>query len=221
MVGKGTAQGIPRGFEIAIAALGLVIVAPVLFVFGVLIKTDSQGPVLFRQKRIGRYGKAFTLLKLRTMSAVHEGPLVTAAGDSRVTSVGKILRKTKIDELPALWNVLRGDMCFVGPRPEVPEYVNLEDPKWQEVLESRPGITDPVTLRLRNEEELLAEIGDRERFYREILQPYKLHCYLRFARERSWKTDIRIIGRTLKATLLPRSVAPPTREEMGWAVLDS
>lgn len=220
MFQKAIRGGIPRGFEIALAAFGLVAAAPILTLSAALIVLDSRGPIFFRQTRVGRFGKSFTLLKLRTMSAAHNGPLVTAAGDTRVTSVGKLLRKAKVDELPSLWNVLRGDMSFVGPRPEVPEYVNLDDPRWQEVLELRPGITDPVTLRLRNEEDLLADIKDKERFYRETLQPYKLSGYLRFVREKSWQSDIRIIGRTLKATVFPNTAVPPSREEIGWAISD-
>lgn len=216
MAEKKLPTGIPRSLEIALAAFGLLVFAPFLAVSAILIKISSSGPVLFRQMRVGRYGEGFTLFKLRTMLVTQKGSFVTAANDSRITAVGKILRKTKIDELPELWNVMLGDMSFVGPRPELPELVNLDDAKWQEILGSRPGITDPVTLRLRNEEKLLAEVTDKDRFYREILQPYKLNGYLHFVRDRNWKTDIRIIGRTVKAVILPHTAAPPTPEEMGW-----
>ncbi len=196
------------------AACGLVFFGPVLAVFAALIKADSEGPIFFRQKRVGRGGESFTLFKLRTMTISQAGPLFTAANDKRVTSVGRLLRKTKIDELPGLWNVLRGDMSFVGPRPEVPEFVDLDDPRWSEILQIRPGITDPVTLRLRNEEDLLAGVVDRERFYREILQPYKLEGYLQFVRNKSLRADIGTIGRTLKAIALPHTAALPTLQEM-------
>lgn len=216
-MGKSTTpSGIPRAFEIAMAACGLAVAFPVLAISAILIKITSAGPVVFSQKRVGLHGSSFTLFKLRTMSVTKEGSLVTAANDARITAVGKILRKAKIDELPGLWNVVRGDMSFVGPRPEVPELVDLEDARWQEILETRPGITDPVTLSLRNEEGLLARVADKERFYRDFLQPYKLNGYQQFVRDKNWKTDIQIIGGTLKAIVLPNTAREPTLEELGW-----
>lgn len=220
MSNKTVVKGIPRKLEICLAIFGLALVAPVLAISAVLIVLTSRGPIFFRQKRIGLKGQDFMLFKLRTMSVARKGPMITAAGDSRVTRVGRILRKAKIDELPELWNVLRGDMSFVGPRPEVPEYVDLEDHRWQKVLEHKPGITDPVTLRLRNEEQLLAGVVDRENFYREVVQPYKIRGYIRFIENKTWKTDIRIIGRTLKAVALPTSVRIPSREELEWSLAD-
>lgn len=213
-------SGIPRTFEIPLAISGIVVVAPILLVVSILIKLNSRGPVFFRQKRVGMNGKEFSLFKLRTMAGNRKGPMVTASDDYRVTSIGRMLRRSKIDELPELWNVLRGDMSFVGPRPEVPEFVDLSDPVWHEILAHRPGITDPVTLRLRNEEHLLAQIVDKERYYREVVQPYKLRGYIKFIRDKSWKTDIRIIGRTLKAIALPKTIEQPTREEMKWSLAD-
>jgi lipopolysaccharide/colanic/teichoic acid biosynthesis glycosyltransferase len=214
MSSRKLAYGIPRIVEMGLALAGLVGSAPILALAAILIRAGSKGPVLFAQKRVGRNGKEFTLLKLRTMAAASRGSKITAADDVRITPIGRMLRKTKIDELPELWNVLRGDMSIVGPRPEVPEFVDLEDPQWQEVLSRRPGITDPVTLRLRNEEQLLATVIDRERFYKEVVQPYKLRGYLRFVRDKSWKTDIRIIGRTFRAVAFPKTAEPPTKEEM-------
>jgi lipopolysaccharide/colanic/teichoic acid biosynthesis glycosyltransferase len=198
------------------AACGLTITAPILACAAVLTKLTSPGPILFRQKRVGQHCRHFTLFKFRTMTVAADGPLITASNDDRITPVGRILRKTKIDELPGLWNVLRGDMSFVGPRPEVPEYVDTQDPQWQEILEARPGITDPVTLRLRSEETLLADVDDKERFYSDILQPYKLRGYIDFVRAKSLRTDLRIIGRTLKAVVFPGSSSPLTLEEIGW-----
>ena len=214
MVTKSPATGIPRVFEITIAACGLAVFAPLIAIAGVLIKITSPGPILFRQKRVGRFGKEFTFLKLRTMSLKENGPLVTAAGDSRVTLIGKFLRKSKIDELPELWNVLSGDMSLVGPRPEVPELVNLTDPQWQQILQSRPGLTDPVTLRLRNEENLLANVGNKEKFYRDVLQPYKLRGYCLYLNDRNWKTDIKVLASTLRAIFFPNTATPPTLEEI-------
>ena len=135
---KSPATGIPRVFEVAAAAFGLAVCAPLIGTAGLLIRITSAGPILFRQTRVGRFGKEFTLLKLRTMSSKKNGPLVTASGDNRVTLIGKILRKSKIDELPELWNVLKGQMSLVGPRPEVPELVDLDDPQWQQILQARP-----------------------------------------------------------------------------------
>ncbi len=128
--------------------------------------------------------------------------------------MGRLLRRSKLDELPELWNVLRGDMSFVGPRPEVPQYVDPENPAWKEVLLVRPGLTDPVTLRLRNEELLMTRVeGDREAFYRETLQPLKLAGYRAYLQRRTWRTDVGVLFATLLAVLWPArsgSPAPPT-----------
>ncbi|MCO6509269.1 MAG: sugar transferase [Aridibacter famidurans] len=210
-------RSIPRNIEIALASLGLVLVAPLMIAAAALIKLSSRGPVLFRQDRVGLNGKKFTMFKLRTMTVSDGGAKITAADDLRVTRVGKILRRTKVDELPELWNVLRGDMSFVGPRPEVPDYVDLADPQWLEILDHRPGITDPVTLRLRNEEALLASVTDRERYYQEVIQPYKVRGYLRFVRNKSWKTDIRIVARTIWVVAFPAAAKTPTKEELKWS----
>lgn len=212
--------GIPRSFEMLIALAGLIAFLPLLAFVAALIKLTSRGPVLFRQKRVGRFGREFTLYKFRTMRVANQGLKVTAAGDRRITKVGKWLRKTKVDELPELWNVLVGEMSFVGPRPEVPEYVDLRNPLWQQILSCRPGITDPVTLRLRNEEKLLALVEDKEEFYETVLQPYKLRGYVWFITHKSWKTDIRIIGRTIAVVLLPQIAPPPTKEEMQIALAE-
>ena len=167
------------------------------------IAVTSGLPVLFRQTRVGRAGKPFRLVKFRSMRRSGDGPSVTAGGDPRVTAVGRVLRRTKLDELPELWNVVRGEMSFVGPRPEVERYVRREDPLWKEVLEARPGLTDPTTLRLRDEEGLLAVVvGDREAYYRETLQPQKLRGYVEYLRRRTWMTDIAVIWDTIRVVLL-------------------
>ena len=220
MTDKRRRQGLPRTIEIGLAVLGLMAAAPILTFFAILIRLNSRGPVLFRQQRVGQKGQTFILFKLRTMTVSRTGPMITAADDRRVTSLGRILRRYKIDELPELWNVLIGDMSFVGPRPEVPEFVDLDDPLWQDILRHRPGVTDPVTLRLRNEEQLLAQVVDKERYYREVVQPYKKRGYVNFVNNKSWRTDIRIIGRTMKAIALPQTVKQPTREEMQWSLAD-
>jgi lipopolysaccharide/colanic/teichoic acid biosynthesis glycosyltransferase len=162
--------------------------------------------VIFRQKRVGRQGQVFVLYKLRTMRMVDGGPQVTARGDERVTWLGRVLRRTKVDELPELWNVLKGDMSLVGPRPEVPRYVDLEDERWRLVLSSRPGLTDPVTLSLRNEEALLANVqGNREYFYVESLQPFKLQGYIDYLHHRSWWSDIKVLFRTFVVVVWPNA----------------
>lgn len=209
-------QGIPRPVEAVIAFAGLVICAPVIVLAGLAVRLTSRGPALFKQERVGVGGSRFTLFKMRTMYLLNDGPQVTAGNDSRITPVGRVLRKTKIDELPELWNILKGDMSLVGPRPEVPRYVNFQThPSWRQVLQVRPGITDPVTLRLRNEEELLSEVeGDREQFYREVLQQFKLRGYLEYQRKRSWRTDLDVLWRTVVAILMPSNAPPPTLEEI-------
>lgn len=206
--------GIPRFLEILIATGGLIFLSPVLIISAILIKITSEGPVLFCQRRVGLNGNEFTLYKFRTMRMNQTGPLVTAASDDRITKIGRILRKSKCDELPELWNIIRGDMSFVGPRPEVPQHVDLNNPTWQEILTVRPGITDPVTLKLRNEEDLLAKVEDKDDFYRNTLQPYKLGGYLKFVNKKSFQVDIFIIIQTLKAVILPNSVPPPSLEEI-------
>jgi lipopolysaccharide/colanic/teichoic acid biosynthesis glycosyltransferase len=208
-------SGLPRQTEAVIALAGLVMVAPLIALAAIAIAATSRGPVIFRQKRMGRKGRPFTMYKLRTMRVANSGPQVTARDDVRVTPVGKFLRKTKLDELPELWNVLKGDMSLIGPRPEVPRYVDLADPMWRLVLEARPGITDPMTLRLRNEEALLVEVeGDRERFYLETLLPFKLGGYLRYLQARSWRSDLKVLWHTIIAVAFPNKTPLPTLEEI-------
>jgi lipopolysaccharide/colanic/teichoic acid biosynthesis glycosyltransferase len=208
-------NALPRWVEVPAASLGLLVLSPVLLVAAVAVKATSRGPVLFRQRRMGRGGRTFWLFKLRTMRVSGSGLHVTVRGDARVTSVGALLRHLKLDEVPELWNVILGDMALVGPRPEVPELVDPEASLWRKVLSVRPGITDPVTLRLRNEEELLADAGEgAERFYREVLQPFKLLGYLSYLEGRSWRSDVRVLLQSARGVLLPRSVAAPTRAEM-------
>ena len=193
-------RGLPRFLEMVVALIGLFVVAPLLVVLMIITRLTSQGPAVFSQKRVGRDGRLFVLYKLRTMRANVAGPKVTSGDDPRITRFGKILRKSKLDELPQLWNVVNGDMSLVGPRPEVPEYVDPVNPSWRTVLQVRPGLTDPVTLEFRDEEMLLAEVkGDRESFYLQKLQPVKLQGYLAYLARRSWLTDVRVIGRTVAA----------------------
>lgn len=199
MPGRATRHGLPRGVEIPLSLGGLVATLPFLLVACLAIVLDSPGQPLFLQERVGRGGRRFLLWKLRTMRA-GDGPEVTAAGDSRVTRVGRALRRLKLDELPQLWNVLKGEMSIVGPRPEVPALVDLTSETWKRVLSVRPGITDPVALALKDEEALLAAVaGDRERFYRETLQPFKLRGYVEYLEKRTAWTDLRVIVKTVLA----------------------
>jgi lipopolysaccharide/colanic/teichoic acid biosynthesis glycosyltransferase len=198
-------SGLPRAVEALVAFVGLVFSAPFLAVAAALVAVTSPGGAFFRQERVGRDGSTFVLYKLRTMRSSAGGSQVTASDDARITRVGRLLRWTKLDELPQLWNVLWGEMSLVGPRPEVPRYVNPGNPLWREVLRVRPGMTDPVSLSLRDEEALLARVaGDRERFYMEELQPVKLRQCLEYLQGRSFWTDLRVLGRTGLELLIPR-----------------
>jgi lipopolysaccharide/colanic/teichoic acid biosynthesis glycosyltransferase len=201
---------------------GLTLFAPLIGLSALAILLTSGSPVIFRQQRIGRRGVPFLLYKLRTMKVVRDTDhkvtadhQVTAEGDSRVLPVGRFLRKTKMDELPELWNVLKGDMSIVGPRPEVPRYVDMSNPLWKVVLEARPGITDQTTLWLRNEETLLASVdGDHEEFYLKTLQPLKLQSYVSYLRYRSFWRDLTVLLQTCAAVVLPRLSATPKIEEL-------
>jgi lipopolysaccharide/colanic/teichoic acid biosynthesis glycosyltransferase len=189
--------GLPRPLEVVVSAAGLVVALPLLAVAAIAICLTSLGPALFRQERVGRFGRPFFLLKLRTMR-VRGGPEITAAGDPRVTAVGRLLRRTKLDELPQLWNVLRGDMSLVGPRPETARYVDLQDPRWTRVLSVRPGLSDPASIRYRDEEKLLASVsGDRDRYYREVLLPAKLEISQAYLSRRTWRSDVAVLVRTI------------------------
>ena len=200
-------EGIPRWADVTIAVTGLIAFAPVIAVLALAIAASSGLPVFFRQHRVGRGGRMFELYKLRTMKPNAEGVQITTRDDKRITPLGRFLRRSKLDELPTLWNVVRGDMALVGPRPEVPRYVKLSDPKWQMILQVRPGITDPVTLRLRNEEDLLAQgNGDPEKYYLNELQPSKLSGYVAYLQQRNCRGDLRMLWRTMVEVATKNSV---------------
>ena len=208
-------SGIPRAVEVVLSLLGLIVCAPLIALSAAAIAASSPGSVIFRQERVGRGGRSFVLYKLRTMRPALGGLQVTAGDDTRVTWMGRLLRRAKLDELPELWNVLKGDMSLVGPRPEVPRYVDLENHMWRLVLRVRPGITDPMTLRLRNEEALLAEVkGEREQFYMELLQPFKLKGYLEYLRARSCWSDVKVLWQSGVAVIFPRTAPPPPLKEI-------
>lgn len=189
---------IKRLFDLVMAFLGLVLLSPVFAFIAVLIKVKmSDGPVLFFQQRVGRYGRLFTLVKFRTMSVDHHGSSVSVAGESRITPLGAVLRKYKLDELPELWSVLVGQMSFVGPRPDVPGYADCLQGKERDILKLRPGITCEATLKYRNEEELLAKQADPKRYNDEVIYPDKVRMNLDYLANHSLVGDIRIIIKTL------------------------
>ena len=191
---------VKRSFDLLLAALALLVLAPLLAVVAITVRLTSAGPALFRQERIGRYGRVFVLLKFRTMRVLNgtEKGSFDAGNVSRITSFGRFLRKTKLDELPQLWNVLTGDMALVGPRPEVRKWVEVYPDRWAKVLTVRPGITDPASIVYRDEEEILARSADPERTYREEILPHKLSLYEEYVHTRSFGGDIGIIFKTLK-----------------------
>lgn len=188
---------IKRLFDLVVSALGLLLLAPLLLLVAFWIKLDSPGPAFFRQTRVGRFGVPFTIHKFRTMR-VESGAMITVGEDPRITRCGRLLRASKLDELPQLWDVLRGAMSFVGPRPELPRYVELYPVELRaRVLAVRPGITDPASLAFSREAELLAASADPEREYREVILPAKLQLSADYAAHASLATDLQLILRTL------------------------
>jgi lipopolysaccharide/colanic/teichoic acid biosynthesis glycosyltransferase len=187
--------------DLALSALGLVLASPLLLVIAVLVKITSSGPALYRHQRVGLEGQPFYVLKFRTMvrDADHVGPAVTSATDTRITPVGRWLRRSKLDELPQLWNVLVGDMSLVGPRPEVPRYVESYSPDQRRVLSVRPGITDAASIAYRHEEELLAGRADLDCYYREVVLPDKLNLNLAYLDRMSLRYDVSLLLRTTTA----------------------
>lgn len=206
---------IKRLFDLTLAALGLVVLAPLLLLIGLLIRLDSPGPALFRQERVGRGGRPFTILKFRTMrtDAERTGAQVTVGGDARITRLGRVLRAAKLDELPQLVNVLRGDMSFVGPRPEVPRYVALYTPEQREVLRVRPGITDLASIEFRDENELLRGHADPERAYVEQILPRKLELNRAYLERSSVAYDLVLILRTIWKVVAPAARPPLARRK--------
>ena len=201
-------KGLPRSIQVLFALSALLLLLPLLALAALAVKLTSRGSFLFCQRRMGRHGREFTLYKLRTMYSANDGPLVTASSDCRVTTVGRFLRKTKIDEMPQFWNVVIGDMDLVGPRPEVPGLVDFNDPLWNRILGVRPGLSDPITLSLRNEEALLGKYESYPSFYKDVLQPFKMKGYIRCLEQRSWRNDVRIIVQTAQFILIPGAELP-------------
>lgn len=181
-------------FDRVVAFVGLLFLWPVLIVVAVLIRVKMPGgPVIFKQRRVGRNGKLFTMYKFRSMTVSHSGSSVSVAGESRITPLGAKLRKYKLDELPELWNVLIGDMSFVGPRPDVPGYADQLKGDDRRVLKLRPGITGPASMKYRNEEEILASVSDPVKYNDEVIFPDKVRINLYYLDHQSFWMDIKLI----------------------------
>lgn len=181
-------------FDRIVSFVGLMFLWPVLIVVAVLIRVKMPGgPVIFKQQRVGRNGKLFTMYKFRSMTVSHSGSSVSVAGESRITPLGAKLRKYKLDELPELWNVLIGDMSFVGPRPDVPGYADQLKGDDRRVLQLRPGITGPASMKYRNEEEILASVPDPVKYNDEVIFPDKVRINLYYLDHQSFWMDIKLI----------------------------
>lgn len=195
---------IKRTFDIVASVFGLVCLSPIIFFIALLIKAGSTGPVFYRGIRIGRYERPFRIFKFRTMvvNAENLGGPSTSDDDSRITKTGKFIRKYKLDEVPQLLNVLKGEMSFVGPRPEVPHYVNMFTEEEKAILTVRPGITDWASIWNSDEGAVLAGSVDPEKAYMEMIRPEKIRLQLKYVRERSFFVDLKIIFKTLR-TIIP------------------
>lgn len=191
---------IKRLFDIIFSFIGLIILSPLLFISALIIKLDSKGPVFHRGVRIGRFEKPFKAYKFRTMvkDAEKLGPTSTAEDDPRITKIGRFLRKYKLDELPQLINVLKGEMSFVGPRPQVPWAVKLYTPEEKTLLNVRPGITDYASIKFPNEEEILRGSKDPDKDYMEKINPEKIRLGLKYVKNHSLWIDLKIILKTIK-----------------------
>jgi lipopolysaccharide/colanic/teichoic acid biosynthesis glycosyltransferase len=185
-----------RVFDLVVAFAGLIVLSPLFAVVALLIKLDSPGSVFFRGKRVGKDGQPFHILKFRTMvqNAAQIGPGVTSSGDPRITRIGNWLRRTKVDELPQLWNVVRGEMSLIGPRPEDPRYVALYTDEQRRILSVRPGITSPASIQFRHEEALLPP-GDMDTYIKHLM-PAKLQVDLIYLERQTFWSDLAVLFRT-------------------------
>ena len=187
-----------RLFDIVASGLGLIVLSPLFLILAIWIKFDCKGPVFYRQVRVGRYNKDFRIFKFRSMRVgADKGSLVTIGShDPRVTRSGYFIRKFKFDELPQLINVFLGEMSLVGPRPEVRHYVDYWTPEQMHVLDVRPGITDPASIKLRNENELMEKADDPEKYYIEVIMQEKIKLYLDYVEKHSFWYDLGLIFKT-------------------------
>jgi len=187
-----------------VAAAGFIVLSPLMALIAIAVMIEDGFPVLYRQRRIGKDGRPFMILKFRSMRVNAQGSAITAANDRRVTRTGAVLRKLKLDELPQLINVVLGEMRLIGPRPEVPDYVDVQNPMWKTVLRSSPGITDLATLAFRNEEELLGGVSNPDAYYRSSILPAKLHLNVRYQESRTWSRDLKLLWLTVRYSFFPR-----------------
>jgi lipopolysaccharide/colanic/teichoic acid biosynthesis glycosyltransferase len=201
-----------RVLDLLAASFALALTAPVQLLVALAVRLTSTGPVLHRARRVGRGGSVFTLYKFRSMRAGSAGPAITAAHDERITSVGRVIRRWKLDELPQLYNVVRGDMSVVGPRPEAPEYVVRYTDQQRRLLDHRPGITSPATLAYRDEEQLLAGVEDLDAAYMSIMAD-KTVIDLDYFADATLRDDLRVIMRTFMAILGRSGDHPLPRRE--------
>ena len=195
-----------RLFDIIVSACGLLVLSPVFLIMAIWIKQDSNGPVFYRQVRVGRHNKDFRIFKFRSMRVgADKGGLVTIGGrDPRITRSGYFIRKYKLDEFPQLINVLLGEMSVVGPRPEVRHYVNYWTPEQMRILDVRPGITDPASIKFRNENELMEKAEDPEDYYINVIMQEKIKLYLEYIQNASCWSDIKLIFKTFKVIITER-----------------
>lgn len=196
---QGCGVMLKRFIDLSSSVLGVFLLVPLFVIVAIAIKSETPGPLFFRQMRVGLHGSRFRIFKFRTMvsDAESSGRKLTVGGDSRITKVGLFLRRHKIDELPQLFNVITGDMSLVGPRPEMPEFVDRFADEYREILEYRPGITGRTTLLFRREEEMLSISENPTEFYTQYIMPYKIRSYQRFLVQNNVITDISIIIDTL------------------------
>ncbi|MEW5702885.1 MAG: sugar transferase [Candidatus Zixiibacteriota bacterium] len=186
-----------RAFDLVVSVVGLIILSPIFLIAALFVKLSGPGPVFFRQVRVGRGFRHFRIYKFRTMVDGASGPPITVRGDPRVTPVGRFLRRTKLDELPQLLNVISGRMSLVGPRPELPQYVDAFRDDYTEILRVRPGITDEASIAFRDEEELLSRASDPQEMYVTEILPRKIALARHYARKRTFFGDLGIIARTI------------------------
>jgi lipopolysaccharide/colanic/teichoic acid biosynthesis glycosyltransferase len=199
-----------RCMDLFFSGAGLVVLSPTFTVITLLVRCDSKGPVFFRQERVGKNGRPFLIYKFRTMvkNAEELGPGLSRSEDTRITRSGRFLRKYKLDEIPQLFNVLKGEMSLVGPRPEVPHYVEFYKTEYEAILKVKPGITDYASLRFRNEGELLNGRDDVEKHYIEDILPQKMEYYRRYIENRTILRDLGLIFRTVFSVFLPGPARP-------------
>lgn len=192
---------IKRMFDIVASSIGLILLSPILMLIAICIKLDSKGPVFFKQVRVGKNKKLFKIYKFRTMITDAEklGKQITIGNDSRITKVGKFIRKCKLDELPQLINVFKGEMSLVGPRPEVPRYVDLYDEYQEQILLVQPGITDYASIEFRNENDILGKSSSPEETYIKDIMPTKIELNIKYIKNISLYEDIKLIMKTIKA----------------------